>query len=74
MTPEKSQLLDEISDILIDCDLFKKFPAHDIRAVARYFGLSELEEGETVFSEGDIGAFMCIVGSGDISVLKSNLD
>lgn len=71
---EKSILLDEISDMLMDCDLFKKLPVHDVHAVARYFGLSELEKGETAFREGDMGAFMCIVGSGDISVLKSNLD
>lgn len=71
---EKSLLLDEIGDLLMDCDLFKNFPSRDIQTVARYFSLSELEEGETVFSEGDPGTFMCIVGSGDIAVLKSNLD
>lgn len=71
---EKSLLLDEIRDLLMDCDLFKNFPAHDIQAAARYFGLSELEEGESVFCEGDAGTFMCIIGSGDIAVLKSNLD
>jgi len=71
---EKSLLLDEISNLLMDCDIFKNFPAHDIQAVARYFGLSELKEGESIFREGDAGTFMCIVGSGDIAVLKSNLD
>lgn len=71
---EKSLLLDEISELLMDCDLFKNFPAHDIQAVARYFGLSDLEKGKTIFREGDVGTFMCIVSSGDISVLKSNLD
>lgn len=71
---EKSLLLDEISDSLMDCDLFKNFPAQDIQAVARYFGFSELEKGGTIFREGDAGTFMCIVSSGDISVLKSNLD
>lgn len=71
---EKSLLLDEISDLLMDCDLFNNFPAQDIQAIARYFGLSELEKGETIFREGDAGKFMCIVSSGDISVLKSNLD
>ncbi len=71
---EKSLLLDEIGDLLMDCDLFKNFPSRDIQTVARYFSLSELEEGETVFNEGDPGTFMCIVGSGDIAVLKSNLD
>lgn len=71
---EKSLLIDEIKDLLMDCDLFKKLPAHDVRTVARYFGLSEMAEGETVFREGDKGSFMCIVGSGDILVKKSNLE
>ena len=71
---EKSLLLDEIGEILMDCDLFKRFPVHDIRMVSRYFGISEMEEGDVIFEEGDKGTFMCIVGSGDIAVLKSNLD
>lgn len=71
---EKSLLLNEIRELLIDCDLFKNFPPQDIQALARYFGLSELEQGESIFREGDAGTFMCIVGSGDISVLKSNLE
>lgn len=72
--PEKSQILGEIGDLLMDCDLFRNFPAHDIQAVARYFGFSELKKGESIFREGDAGTFMCIVGSGDIAVVKSNLD
>jgi len=72
--PEKSKTLDEIGELLMDCDIFKNFPAHDMQAVARYFGLSDLEKGEAIFREGDAGTFMCIVGSGDIAVVKSNLD
>lgn len=72
--PEKSLLLDEIRDALMDSDVFNNFPAPDIQAAARYFGLSEFEKGKTIFSEGDKGTFMCIVSSGDVSVLKSNLE
>jgi len=71
---DKSLLLDEIRDALLDCDLFKNFPAHDIQAAARYFGLTELKEDESIFREGDMGTFMCIVSEGDISVTKSNLE
>lgn len=71
---DKSLLLDEIRNALMESDVFKNFPAHDIQAAARYFGLSELEKGKTVFKEGDMGTFMCIVSSGDVSVLKSNLE
>jgi CRP/FNR family transcriptional regulator, cyclic AMP receptor protein len=71
---DKSLLLNEIRDALMDCDLFNNFPPTDIQAAARYFGLTELKKGETIFSEGDMGTFMCIVSDGDISVLKSNLE
>jgi CRP-like cAMP-binding protein len=71
---DKSLLLDEIRDALLDCDLFKNFTAHDIQAAARYFGLTELKEDESIFREGDMGTFMCIVSEGDISVTKSNLE
>jgi CRP-like cAMP-binding protein len=71
---DRSLILDEIRDALMNSDVFKNFPANDIQAAARYFGLSELAKGKTVFKEGDMGTFMCIVSSGDVSVLKSNLE
>lgn len=74
MMPDKSLLLDEICELLIDCDLFKNFPDQDIQVAARYFCLSEFEEEKTIFVEGDKGSFMCIISSGAVSVLKSNLD
>lgn len=74
MTTERSHLLDEISGLLMDSEVFKKTPPQEVRALAHYFGLSEIEEGETIFDEGDKGTFMCIVGSGEVTVLKSNLE
>lgn len=74
MTLDKSALLDEISDMLMDCDLFKNFPSTEILPIARYFSISEMEKGEAIFKEGDIGSFMCIVSSGKVSILKTNQD
>lgn len=74
MALDKSTLLEEISDILMDCDLFKNFPPAEVRAIARYFSISEMKKDEVIFKEGDIGSFMCIVSSGKISVLKTNQD
>ena len=74
MTDDKSKVIAEITDLLMDSDLFKKVSSHEVRTLARYFGLTEMDEGDTIFKEGDRGTFMCIVGEGDVSVLKSNLD
>ncbi|MBI4809655.1 MAG: cyclic nucleotide-binding domain-containing protein [Nitrosomonadales bacterium] len=67
-----SALLEEISSMLIDCDLFNHLPPAELRAAAHYFGVSKIAGGETVFEEGDVGAFMCIVHSGNIAVFKAN--
>lgn len=67
-----SALLEEISSMLIDCDLFNHLPPAELRAAAHYFGVNKIASGENVFSEGDIGNFMCIVHSGSVSVVKEN--
>lgn len=70
--PQNSALLEEISDMLIECDMFNHLPATEIHAVARHFGINKIGAGETIFNEGDDGTFMCIVHEGCISVLKAN--
>ncbi|HLP98426.1 MAG TPA: cyclic nucleotide-binding domain-containing protein [Sideroxyarcus sp.] len=67
-----SALLEEISSMLIDCDLFNHLPPAELRAAAHYFGVNKVAAGENVFEEGDIGNFMCIVHSGSIEVIKAN--
>jgi CRP-like cAMP-binding protein len=71
---EKSVLLSEISEMLMDSDVFKNLPSAEVQTAARYFSISEIEEGKEIFHEGDIGTFMCIINAGKVSVLKSNLE
>ena len=71
---DKSALLDEIYDSLMDSDVFKSLPPAEIQTAARYFTLLKIEEGDVIFSEGDPGIFMSIVNSGDVSVQKINQD
>jgi CRP-like cAMP-binding protein len=70
--PQNSVLFDEISDMLLDCDLFNHLPADEIRAASRHFGCSKLRKGETIFNEGDDGSFMCVVHEGRVSVIKTD--
>lgn len=74
MTPEKPLLIDDIGEMLMESDLFNKFPPAEIQSAARYFSVSKMKKGETIFKEGDAGIFMCIVNSGNVSVLKANLE
>jgi hypothetical protein len=48
-----SALLDEITGMLIECDLFML--SHEIHSVARYSNISRIAKGDKVFSEGDSG-------------------
>ena len=70
---EKSDLLDEINDMLMDSDVFKNLPPAEIQSAARYFTILKVEEGDVIFNEGDDGTFMCIVNSGNVSILKANI-
>ena len=70
--PENSSLVSEIADMLMECSLFNNFPAAEIRPIARYFGSNKVEQGQIIFKEGEPGAFMCVINSGDVSVLKSD--
>ena len=72
--PEKSEALNSLSDMLAECDLFRNFAHAEISSAARYFNLLEIERGGLIFQEGDSGAFMCIVNSGKVSVMKANQD
>lgn len=70
--PNNSALLEEISSMLIESDLFSHLPATELSAAAHYFGINKVAQDENIFEEGDIGNFMCIVHSGSIAVIKAN--
>ncbi len=74
MAPEKSLLIEDIGEMLVECEIFNNFPPAEIKSAARYFSVSNIGEGEAIFNEGDDGTFMCIVNFGNVSILKSNLD
>lgn len=69
---QNSAMIEEISDMLIECPLFNRLESSDISSLARYFNILDIKEGETIFREGDDGTFMCIVHKGDVSIIKAN--
>ena len=67
---DHSDLLEEISSMLVESDLFSHLPVTELSAAAHYFGLNRVAQGDTIFEEGDLGTFMCIVHSGSIAAIK----
>lgn len=67
---QNAAALKEISDMLIDCNLFNHLPAVELSGAAQYFGINNHGKGEAIFKEGDKGTFMCIVLEGRVSVIK----
>ncbi|MDX8399822.1 MAG: cyclic nucleotide-binding domain-containing protein [Gallionellaceae bacterium] len=64
---------EEIFELLIDCEMFKRLEGADLREVAPYFGLNNFSAGDSIFNEGDKGSFMCIVQKGRVSVIKTDM-
>jgi CRP-like cAMP-binding protein len=62
----------EIRDMLMDCGQFDTLQPGDYLAAAGYFSLTAISEGQTIFSEGDAGTFMCILHCGVVSVRKTD--
>lgn len=71
---EHSSLLDEIREMLLNSPLLTNFPPAEILSAARYFSLSHMDKDDVIFSEGDVGNFMCIIVEGKVSVQKINSD
>lgn len=70
--PDQSHLNAEIRDMLMDCGQFDTLQPGDYLAAAGYFSLTTINEGQTIFSEGDAGTFMCILHRGMVSVRKTD--
>lgn len=71
---EQSSLLDEIRELLLNSTLLNNFPPAEILSAARYFSINYVKKDEVIFSEGDMGTFMCLITEGSVSVQKTNQD
>ncbi|MDR2306922.1 MAG: cyclic nucleotide-binding domain-containing protein [Paucimonas sp.] len=70
--PDTQHLNAEIRDMLMDCGLFDTLQPGDFQSAAGYFSLTAIDAGQTIFSEGDAGTFMCILHHGVVSVRKTD--
>lgn len=71
---EQSAMLDEIRDMLLNSNLLSSLPPAEILSAARYFSINYVSQDEVIFSEGEMGSFMCLIIDGNVSVQKANQD
>lgn len=50
--------------------IFKDFSRREVESLTRYMRAYKLDQGETLFREGDKGTFMCFLVEGKVDVLK----
>lgn len=71
---ERSAMLNEISDMLLNSALLSSLPPAETKSAARYFSINQFDAHQIIFKEGDIGHFFCIIIEGIVSVRKTNQD
>jgi len=60
----------KLADLLDGLDLVQDFRYSELETMAGYMTLNAVEQGVTVFEEGDPGNFMLIVVEGRIAIFK----
>lgn len=74
MPAHAPQLNKAIRDMLLDCGMFNMLPPADLLSISGYFSITEFQQDQPIFNEGDAGTFMCIVHQGSVVVRKLNPD
>ncbi|MFA6010814.1 MAG: cyclic nucleotide-binding domain-containing protein [Desulfobacteraceae bacterium] len=65
-----SRIKQTIIDFLITMSLFDELSPIELSLTADYMNFFDLEQGKTLFKEGDIGDYICFVVEGAVDVLK----
>jgi CRP/FNR family cyclic AMP-dependent transcriptional regulator len=65
-------MADSNLDFLSRLPLFQELSLDEISILDQYLGLLELAKDDTVFDEGETGAFVCFVLDGELEVLKKS--
>ena len=70
---QENKTTETIIDFLIDLPLFDKLQAQELKIIARYMNLIEMNKGEILFKEGDKGDYVCFVADGTLEVIKQSV-
>ena len=71
-SPQKPSSSDHASlvDIIMNIPFFEMLDAAELKIVANHMNYFEIDAGETLFSEGDTGNYVCFVVTGALDVFK----
>lgn len=68
----RADALEAVLDCLCAIPMFDGVRTSELKAVARYMNLLEVEEGDVVFLEGEPGDYVCFVAAGTLQVTKAS--
>ncbi len=71
-TQKISRIKQTIIDFLITMSLFDELSPIELSITAEYMNFFDLEQGKTLFREGDTGDYICFVVEGAVDVLKQS--
>ena len=64
---------DTITDLLIKVPMFAGLDADELQIIEKQIKFIEIEQGETLFKEGDQGEYVCFVVDGRLEVTKKTV-
>lgn len=64
----------ELCSMIESTQIFSGFSRRDVETLSEYVRAYKLDEGETLFREGEKGTFMCFLVEGKIGVFKKDQD
>ena len=59
-----------VFDFLIGMPIFEKLNITDLELISEYMNLIDVNAGDMIFREGDIGDYVCFVVNGQLEVIK----
>ena len=64
---------ENITDLLVKIPMFAGLNAEELEILKKYIELFEVEQGATLFEEGDQGDYVCFVVNGRLDVTKRTI-
>ncbi len=62
-----------ITDLLVKIPMFASLDADELEIIEKHIKLFEVEQGATLFEEGDKGDYVCFVVNGRLEVVKRTM-
>jgi CRP/FNR family transcriptional regulator, cyclic AMP receptor protein len=60
----------QLCSMIEGAQMFKELPRSEVELLARYARAYKVEKGKTIFKEGQKAAFLCVIVSGSVDVMK----